>query len=85
MPVSAAATVYSWIVVHRPVDEYWADDVPFAIVVGQMDLPGGPLLTGRFSGADSGLGIDDIGGGMRLRAGFERRTDEIYLLVWHPA
>lgn len=83
-PVTPRATVYSWIVVHRPVDEYWADDVPFAIVVGQMDLPGRPLLTGTLSHPDGEWGLATIEAGMPLRASFQRVTDEVHLLVWHP-
>ena len=78
--VDGAATVYTWIVVHRAVDEHWAGDVPFAIVVGQLNLPGKPLLTGSFAGA-----LNTIEGGMPLRLRFKPVDESVSLLEWIPA
>jgi len=76
--VSRVAKVYSWIVVHRAVDPAWSGDVPFAIVVGAMDLPGRPLLTGTLLGRN----YDLLAGGLEVTAEFEAVNPEISLLRW---
>ncbi len=79
--VDGAAKVYSWIVIHRPTDESWYEDVPFAVVVGQLQLPGKPLVTGTLKGADPQCVTAD----MPVKATFEAVSEDIALLRWVPA
>lgn len=78
--VDGLGRVYTWIVVHRAIDDAWAGDVPFAIVVAELDLPGRPLLTGTLTGADPAT----LRAGMPLRAEFDAVNDEVSLLRWRP-
>jgi uncharacterized OB-fold protein len=78
--VEPAGRVYSWIVVRRAVDEAWAGDVPFAVVVVRLDVPGEPLLTGTLTGCP----LDAIEAGMEVRAEFEAVNEDISLLRWRP-
>ena len=76
--VDGKAQVYSWIVIHRPTDEAWYEDVPFAVIVGQLNLPGKPLVTGTYKGDD----LDAISSDMMVRPVFEAVSEDISLLRW---
>ena len=73
-------TLYSWLVVRRPVDDSWAADVPFAIAVVALDVPGKPLLTGTLVGCP----LDEIQADLWVTAEFDVINDEVSLLRWRP-
>lgn len=78
--VSPVGRIYTWLIVHRQIDAAWDEDLPYAIVVVELEVPGRPLLTGTLKDCH----LDAIEGGMRVRASFDAVTDEISLLRWHP-
>lgn len=78
--VEPRGRVHSWIVIHRAPDPAWADQVPFAVVVVRLEVPGNPLLTGTLVDCP----LDAIEGGMWVRAGFETMSEGIALLRWRP-
>ena len=48
---AGSGTVYSYIVVHRPFDPAFADDVPYTVAVVELD--DGPRIVGRLDRCDA--------------------------------
>ncbi len=78
-PVSGRGKVYTWIVVHHPVDPRLAAEVPF--VVGFVELEEGPRLCTRIVGCDPW----QIKGDMPVKARYDRIDSELTLLNYEPA
>ncbi len=71
---SGRGRVYSWTVTHRPVDPAFADEVPYAILVVEMEE--GPRLVGNLRGlAPSELRLD-----LPVEVEFEPVNEEIALI-----
>ena len=69
--------VFSWTVVHRTTLPGFAEMVPYAIAVVQLDGPATLRLLGRW--------VDDIASlhiGLRARVTFEELGEEVALPVW---
>lgn len=74
VPTTNRGTVYSWTVSHFTVDSGWADDVPYATVVVELDE--GPRIVGAFSGDPSVLEL-----GMAVSVRPEARTED-FAFLW---
>ncbi len=62
-------TVYSWLVVHHPVNPVLADQVPY--VVAMIDLEEGVRVVGNVEGCDP----DSVAAGTRVELFFEDHED----------
>lgn len=49
--ISGKGTIYSWTVIHHPIDKRLASEVPFTIAL--VELEEGPRVAGRLTGCDS--------------------------------
>jgi uncharacterized protein len=76
--ISGKGTIYSWIVVHHPVDKRLQADVPF--VLAQVELEEGPRIVGRLVNCDR----NSIKGGMRVKVLYEDVDSELTLLNVEP-
>jgi uncharacterized OB-fold protein len=76
--VSGKATLYSWIVVHAPINPELNDDVPYA--VGLAKLEEGPRMAGRIVGCSP----DRLKKDMPLRFYYKVVDDELTLLTFEP-
>lgn len=72
--ISGTGKIYSWIVVHHPVDKRLAKDVPF--VVALVELHEGPRIVGRIIGCSN----SEIKAGLPVRAVYDDLDDELTLL-----
>jgi uncharacterized protein len=76
---SGLGTVYSWTISRRAAGPAWADDVPYAVVL--VDLDEGCRML-------SNLLIDDpekVRIGMEVKVAFEAVTDGVVVPRWRPA
>ncbi len=78
VPVSGEGKVYSWIVVHHPIDPRLKEDVPFPVVL--VELKEGPRILGRLVGCP----IDKIKGDMPVKGKFMKVNEELTLLNFEP-
>jgi uncharacterized OB-fold protein len=78
-PVSGKATVYSFVVQHRPATPAFADDVPYVVAV--VELAEGPLMLTNIVGCAP----DEITAGMPVEVTFVDATDEITLYPFQPS
>lgn len=74
--IGGEATVYTYSVVHRAFDPYFASRVPYGLVVG--DLGDGIRMLGNTFGD-----VDRLACGIRIRAGFMDAGDHAFL-TWIP-
>ena len=77
LPISGRGVVFSWIVVHQPLDPALAADVPFVVVY--VDLEEGPRVVGRLK-----IDKDKVKIGMPVIARYEDVDDELTLLNFDP-
>ncbi len=77
--LSGRASVYSYTVIHRAPFEAFADDVPYALAV--VELEEGPLLISNIVTDD----LDAIAIGMPLAPVFDPVADDVTLLRFQPA
>lgn len=75
---SGKGKVYSWTVIHRPSYPFFADKVPYAVVLVEMEE--GFRVTGKF-----GSPLDQLRDGLLVKAGFEDVTEEFSLLRFQVA
>ena len=80
VPVSGRGTLYSWIVVRPPVMPAFADRVPMAVIL--VELEEDPEL--RMVGNLLDCPIDSIEFGMPLEVCFEKVNDDVTLPQWRP-
>ena len=71
---SGRGRVFSWTITHRPIDPGFADEVPYAVVVAEMEE--GPRLIGNLRG---GLTPDDLELDLPIEVVFEPVADGIAL------
>lgn len=76
--ISGNGVVYSWIVVHHPVDKRLAGEVPF--VVAMVELEEGPRVAGRLVGFDS----EQIRVRMPVKVCYDDMDGELTLLNFGP-
>lgn len=77
--VSGKGTVWSWCVFHRAYFEGFKPEIPYAVVLVQLDE--GPKLYSNLMGVPK----ERIRIGMRVKAVFERVTDEATLVKFAEA
>lgn len=77
--VSGKATVYSYVIQHRPATPAFADDLPY--VVAEVELHEGPLMLTNIVGCDP----SDVYVGMPVEVTFVDASDEITLYPFKPA
>lgn len=73
-------TVYSWVVCHAPVLPAFQADVPFAVVLVELEDHPGVRIVGNLRGAAPG----EIQIGLEVEVIFEEVTPEITLPQWRP-
>ncbi len=73
-PISGRGTIYSWIVVHHPIDPRLAGEVPFVIAL--VNLEEGARVSGRLIEVNR----DDIRAGMPVKARYEDVNNEFTLM-----
>lgn len=66
--VSRLGSVYTWVTIHRALDPSFAAEVPYTIVVVELD--GGARLNARLLGA-----VDGLTAGARVELGFSPGLD----------
>jgi uncharacterized OB-fold protein len=77
--LSGRASVYSYTIIHRAPFEAFADDVPYALAVVQLEE--GPRLISNVVTDD----LDAIAIGMPLAPVFDPVSDDVTLLRFRPA
>lgn len=75
---SGKGTLFTWTVVHRASHPGFADEVPYAVVI--VELEEGVRLVSRVTG----LPIDDLQIGMALEVGFDDVTADTTLHRFQP-
>jgi hypothetical protein len=78
--VSGKGTIYSWIVVNRPVSPAWADEVPYIAVIVELDEDAGVRIPGNLVDCAP----NDVKAGMPVEVVFEDVTSEVTLPKWRP-
>ena len=73
-PISGKGTLYSWIVIHHPVDPRLASEVPF--IVALVELEEGVRVGGRSIGVDR----NQVKGGMPVKARYDDINNEFTLM-----
>lgn len=76
---SGRATLYTHSLVHVNDLPPFGEQVPYVAAV--VDLEEGPRMMTQLEGCDP----DDLEIGMALEAGFRELTDEVTIVVFHPA
>ena len=79
VPISGRGTVFSFAVMHQVYHPGFADEVPYAVVL--VKLEEGPKMTSNLVG----IPPSEIRIGMKVRATFERVSDEVTLPKFLPA
>jgi len=77
-PSDGRGALHSWTVTHRPVDPGWADRLPYATVVVQLDE--GVRLVGAWEGELTDLALD-----LPVALRIEPAGDEFAFLWFSPA
>jgi uncharacterized protein len=70
--------VYSWTITHRAIDPGFADEVPYAVVVVEMDE--GPRLVGNLRD----LAPSELSLGLPVAVVFEKVSDHVALTHFGP-
>jgi uncharacterized protein len=74
---SGRATVHGYTVVHFPYDRGWAEEVPHAVVVAELEE--GPRVVGRYDGP-----LDELGMDLPLAVGVDPQTDSFAYITLVP-
>jgi uncharacterized OB-fold protein len=72
------AALYTWTVVHQALHPAFSSEVPYALLVVEMDE--GPRLVSRLSGGP----LERLTLGMRLRVEFRAVDDDVVLPWFRP-
>lgn len=75
---SGRGRVFTWTVTHRPIDPAFADEVPYAIVVAELEE--GPRLVGNLRGLDPSLLRLDL----PVEVGFDAAGEGVALVHFRP-
>ena len=78
--VAQRGRLYTWNICNQAMHPAFAEEVPFAIVIVELDEPRGIRFLGRLVGADSG----DLRADLPMEAVFDPVTDEVTLVNWRP-
>ncbi len=78
--VSGKGEVYSWIVVTHNIHPAFAGDVPYVVVVAELEEQEGLRIPGNLIDCEAGA----IRGGMPVEVVFEDVTPEVTLPKWRP-
>ena len=78
VPSSGDGLLHSWTVTHRPVDPGWADHLPYATVVVELDE--GVRLVGAWEGAE----VTDLALDLPVQLRIEPAGDEFAFLWFSP-
>jgi uncharacterized OB-fold protein len=76
--MSGHGRVYSWIVVHRPQHPAFFEDVPYNVVIVELDE--GPRLHSRIVGCAN----EEIAIGMPVEVVFEKKNDDVTMPYFKP-
>ena len=76
--MSGRGRVYSWIVVHRPQHPAFFEDVPYNVVIVELDE--GPRLHSRIVGCAN----EEIAIGMPVEVVFEKKNDDVTMPYFKP-
>lgn len=79
--MSGRGKVYTWTVIRKAADPAWKDDLPYTVVVVELDEQEGLLMPGNLLHCDP----EDIQAGMPVEVVFVDVSDEITLPQWRPA
>ena len=77
-PTSGQGHVFTWTVTHRATDPAFADRVPYAVVVVELDE--GPRLVGNLLGLDP----DDLRLELRVQVRLDHRSETVALIDFAP-
>ena len=77
-PGSGRGQVYSWTITHRPIDPGFADELPYAVLVVEMDE--GPRLIGNLRD----LAPAELVLGTPVEVVFEKVSDTVALTHFRP-
>ena len=77
-PSSGRGTLFSWTVIHRALHPGWADDIPYAAVVIEMEE--GVRLVSRLES----VALDELAIGLPVEVTFEDVTPEVTLHKFRP-
>ncbi|HJU09607.1 MAG TPA: Zn-ribbon domain-containing OB-fold protein [Candidatus Binataceae bacterium] len=77
-PVKGHGAVYCWTVIHQPLDPVFADDVPYAAVI--VELEEGPRLATWVTGVPP----DQLRVGMTVELWFDQISNEVTLPKFKP-
>ncbi len=75
---SGRGQIYTWTITHRPLDPGFADEVPYAVLVVEMDE--GPRLVGNLRG----LAPSELRLGLPVEVVFEPVSDTVALTQFRP-
>jgi len=78
-PISGKGVIYTWSVIHHPVDKRLSGEVPFTVAM--VDLEEGPRVVGRLINADRAK----LKAGMSVKTRYEDMDKELTLLNFEPA
>lgn len=78
--VSGRGTVYSWIVVRHPLHPYFADKLPFAVALVELDDAPGVRMTTNILDCP----MDKIHIGMPVEVVFHKINDQVTLPYFRP-
>ena len=78
-PISGKGKVYTWTVVHHPLDPRLKAEVPFIIAI--IELEEGPRITGRLVNCDSDQKLFE----MPVKARYDDLDKELTLINFEPA
>ena len=78
-PVSGRGTVYSYVVVHHPFAAAFRDDLPYIVVVTELDI--GIRIPATLKDCDP----EDVRIGLPVEVRFDRVSDEVTLPYFVPA
>jgi len=79
-PLSGRGEVYSYVIVRRAMSPAFADDVPYAVALIELDGTGGIRLPARLVEC----AVEDVSIGMAVDVRFDVASDEITLPVFTP-
>ena len=77
--IEGIGTVYSWIVIHHPVDKRLANEVPF--IVALVEIAEGPRIVGRMHESNP----ENMRAGMAVQIEYTDIDSELTLINFKPA
>jgi uncharacterized OB-fold protein len=78
-PVAGTGRIFTWTVTHRAVDPAFAEELPYAVVVVELDE--GPRVVGNVVG----IAVDDLRLDLPVKVRLDRRSDTVALVDFERA